>query len=240
MLITHLKFNNSRGMPYTAAYYGCITKPETFYKWTQAGPWGWPLMLQMFVEHPHLKYIIFQGRTLNFRGVHVFMDISIVWMFFPTADPLDAKATSQALATTQPMATTGAANTNQRRQKGTTRKESRCLYKLYKFGNFRDWETSRNMWCESVCTGFERSMRLLNYFFLDWKMSSDPKHSNLASQDHVPIGTSSKQCSIDSWDATCYMHRLLYATVICDISYVQGPGLHNWRNAQVSHVTSHE
>lgn len=36
---------------------------------------------------------------------------------FPTADPPDAKATSQALATAQPMATTGAANMNQWRQK---------------------------------------------------------------------------------------------------------------------------
>ena len=127
------------------------------------------------------------------------------------------------------MATTGAANTNQRRQKGTIRKENRCLCKLHKFGNFRDWETSRNMWCESVCTGFERSMRLLNNVI--------PNILNLASQDHVPIGTSSKQCSIHSWDATCYMHHLLYATVICDISYVQGCTIEETRSSISCHIT---
>lgn len=98
----------------------------------------------------------------------------------------------------------------------------------------------RNMRCESVCTGFERSMRLLNYFFLGWKMSSessDPKHSNLASQDHVRIGTSSKQCSIDSWAVTCYMHHLLYATVICDISDVQGCTIEETRSSISCHIT---
>jgi len=57
---------------------------------------------------------------------------------FPTADPPDAKATSQALATTQPMATTGAASTNQRRQKEQFARKIDAVYKLYKFGNFRD------------------------------------------------------------------------------------------------------